>query len=279
VVFLVAAVVITGGLVAGLIVGLGGSGATPKPTALGIAAKSASKPETGDVWTVYGLSGLSVVQIHGHIKDAASGEVARLYGQEFPFNSAPAAIGPPVRLQPSGKAATAGYSFTATPTLATRYDVEVFQSSSAKTALARTAITIVYVASGFSPTANPKPCTRPVCHEVITGDVLVPASAMSTEISKLTYAYFALSLAKSGTPPQPATLQLGAGDAVVRTKLLSATEYQIAIGFTFTIGKTDGYNWGWNACTKDTEAEDGIGLPGSHGCGDTTIPNQANYVG
>jgi serine/threonine-protein kinase len=278
--FVVAAVVIVGGLVAGLIVGLGGgSPATPKPTALRIAAKSASKPETGDVWTVYGVAGLSGAQIYGDIKGAVSGEVARLYDQQFPFNSAPVPAGSPVRLHPRGKAGTATYSFTATPTLATRYQVKVFQSSSAKTALARTAITIVYVASGFSPTASPAPCKRPVCHEVITGHVLVPASAMSTEISKPTLAYFALNLAKSGTPPQPATLQLGGGAAVVRTKLVSATEYQIAIGFTFTIGKTDGYNWGWNACTKDTEAEDGIGLPGSHGCGDKTIPNQANYIG
>jgi hypothetical protein len=276
--FIVAAVIIVAGLVAGLLVGLRGS-ATPKPTGVNIAASSGTTPETGGIWIVYGLGNLSRARIHGDIRGAVSGEVARLYAQPFPFNAAPAPAGTPVRLHPSGKAGTAGYSFQATPNLATRYRVEVFQNSLATTPLARTATTTVYVASGFSPTSKTVPCRHPVCQQTISGDVLVPASAMGTEIAKTVYAYFAVNLAKSGTPASPTMLQLGAGDPTIRTKQLSATEYQIAITFHFSVGKTGGYNWGWNACTKDTEAQDGIGLPGSHGCGDKTIPNQASYVG
>ena len=41
----------------------------------------------------------------------------------------------------------------------------------------------------------------------------------------------------------------------------------------------DAYHWDWNACSKDTEAEDGIGLPGHHGCGDERILDSAPYVG
>jgi Protein kinase domain len=277
--FIVAAVVIVAGLVAGLLVVLRGGAATPKPTALHIAARTATKPETGDVWTVFGLPSAAGAQIYGTVRGAVSGEVARLYAQPFPFSAAPAPAGTPATLHPKGKAGTASYSFHVTPSLATRYHVKVFQSRSASTALASTATTTVYVASGFSPTSSLAPCKRPVCHETLTGDVLVPASAISTEIAKPVYAYFGLNLSKSGTPPQPAGLELGAGDAKVSTKLVSADEYQITVTFTFSVGKKGGYNWGWNACTKDTEALDGIGLPGSHGCGDKTIPNQANYIG
>lgn len=277
--FTVAAVVIVAGLVAGFLVVLRGGGGIPRPAATKIAASSGTSPQAGDVWTVYGLGNLAGASIHGSIRGALSGEVARLYAQPFPFTAAPVRVGPAVRLHPGGKANAAGYSFRATPGLATRYHVEVFQDSSATTPLASTATRTVYVASGFSPTSKVVPCRRPVCQQTISGDVLVPASAMSTEISKPVQAYFGLSLARSGTPAQPATLELGGGNPTVRTKLLSATEYQIAVTFHFSIGKTGGYSWDWNACTKDTEAQDGIGLPGSHGCGDKTIPDRVSYIG
>lgn len=275
----VAAVVVVAGLVAGLLVVSRGGGAAPKPAATKFAASSGTSPQAGDVWTVYGLGNLARARIHGTVRGAVSGEVARLYAQPFPFTAAPVRVGSAVRLHPGGKANTAGYSFQATPGLATRYHVEVFQDNSATTPLVSTATRIVYVASGFAATSKVVPCRRPVCQQTISGDVLVPASAMSTEISKPVYAYFGLSFSKTGTPAQPAMLQLDGGNPTVRTKLLSATEYQIAVTFRFSIGKTGGYNWNWDACTKDTEALDGIGLPGSHGCGDKTIPNQVSYIG
>jgi serine/threonine-protein kinase len=273
------AVVVVAGLVAGLLVALHGGRSTPKPTALRIAATSGTKPETGYVWTVYSGGNLAGAQIRGDVKGAVSGEVARLYAQQFPFKNAPARVDAPAGLQPTGTAGTASYSFAVRPSLATRYRVEVFESKAAKVALARTATTTVYVASGFSPTSSLAPCRRPVCQETISSDVAVPASAMDTEISKQVYVYFAVNLVKSGTAPKPTVLQLYGGGATVKVKLLSATLYQVTVGFRFTIGTTDGYNWDWDACSKDTEAQDGIGLPGSHGCGDNTIPSQVNYIG
>ena len=41
----------------------------------------------------------------------------------------------------------------------------------------------------------------------------------------------------------------------------------------------DAYAWNWNTCSKDTEAEDGIGLPGNHGCGSKSVPASAVYLG
>jgi hypothetical protein len=231
------------------------------------------------VWTIYSRGSLARAQIRGDIKDAVSGEEAWLYAQPFPFKSAPARVGSPALLQPGGTAGTASYSFSVTPSLATRYHVEVFENKTAKIALASTATTTVYVSAGFSPTSSIAPCSRPVCQEAISGDVVVPASAMDTEIAKQVYVYFAVNVVKSGSAPKPTALQLYGGGATVKVKLVSATTFQITVGFRFTIGSTDNYNWDWDVCTKDSEAEDGIGLPGSHGCGENTIPNQVNYIG
>jgi hypothetical protein len=52
----------------------------------------------------------------------------------------------------------------------------------------------------------------------------------------------------------------------------------LTISFTFRIGN-DGSNWNFNTCDQDTEATDGIGLPGYHGCGETRIPASVAYLG
>jgi hypothetical protein len=273
-------VLAVGGLVAGLLVGMGGAHGTSKPTGVHIAARSGNAPAGGDVWTQYGLANLSHAEIHGDITGAANGEVARLYAQPFPFSGA-AVPGSSVTLHPSGTAATAAYSFQVTPNLATRYHVEVFQSSKATSVLASSPAMTVYVTLGSTEVSTGKPCGRPVCHKTITSDVFVPASALNTELSKKVFLYFAINLNAAGTaiPPKPTTVVLGAADGRATTKAVSATEYQQIVTFTFTIGKKDQYDYVWNACTQDTEAQDGIGLPGHHGCGDSSIPYPGGYVG
>jgi hypothetical protein len=50
------------------------------------------------------------------------------------------------------------------------------------------------------------------------------------------------------------------------------------VTLSWTVGN-DAFNAEWNECTKDTEAEDGVGLPGSHGCGDQSVPSSQVYLG
>ncbi len=51
-----------------------------------------------------------------------------------------------------------------------------------------------------------------------------------------------------------------------RAKKINAHEYEVTITFTFRIGN-DGYFYAFRACQRDTEAKDGLNLPGQHGCG------------
>ena len=108
---------------------------------------------------------------------------------------------------------------------------------------------------------------------------MLPSSALSTELAKQVYAYFGLNLSKTGTPKAPATLALNGQKAQVgRTVRLSATQYRLTIKYRFTVGN-DGYAFIFNACSKDAVTTDGIGLPGTHGCGASLISASNLYLG
>ena len=72
-----------------------------------------------------------------------------------------------------------------------------------------------------------------------------------------------------------------AGDTEFQRRFTSesrADEFTQTVTFSFRIGD-DAYYWDWNSCIKDTEPEDGIGLPGHHGCGDPRVLDSASYLG
>jgi Protein kinase domain len=240
-----------------------------------IAATSSLRPVTGDVWVMYRGGNDASAQVRGEIKGVKSGETAQLYAQPFPYRSAPARAGS-VILQPSGNTAT--YAFQVTPSVATRYKVELLRSSTAASPLATSATSTIYVAlSGTNGKAQR--CGRPVCHQTFHLSVPVPAPALTTEISKRWYSYFAVALAPARAPPAPRRLRLGAGHAhITKSRRISATEFGLTITYSFRIGAR-AYDWSWNVCTKDTEAADGIGLPGHHGCGDKNLAASASYAG
>jgi hypothetical protein len=64
---------------------------------------------------------------------------------------------------------------------------------------------------------------------------------------------------------------LGAGTAQLSApRRISSDEFGWIITFSFPAGQR-GYAWNWTACTKTSEATDGIGLPGPNGCGSERI--------
>jgi serine/threonine protein kinase len=247
----------------------------PVKPAVPISVKSALATVTGDVYVWY-LGGTNAhAEVYGQIRKAANGEVAELYAQQFPFTSAPALVGSAI-LHPAGS--TARYQFQVTPVLATRYRVEVFQSSTAPTPLATSGTATIYVVDSWT-AGNAQTCSRPVCHESFQITLMVPPSALQTEVSKPVYLYFGLNLAPTTEPPAPKWVLLGAGDGhVTAPRRISGDEYAYTITLSFQIGN-DAYDWAWASCAKDTEAEDGVGLPGQHGCGDARVLEAASYLG
>jgi hypothetical protein len=252
-----------------------GSGHSHGPTTLPIAAKSRLAPVTGDVYVVYRDGKYASAEIRGDIKGTTSGEVAQLYAQQFPHRRAPVPAGS-VILHQTGT--TASYSFRVTPSLATRYKVELFQDSAATPPLASSASITIYVTLAAT-TGNGQKCRRPVCREAFPMHVLVPAPALRTEIAKPWYPYFGLNLAPKKTPPAPRWLLRGAGHPhVTAARRVSPGAFELTITYSFRIGNK-AYYWNWATCTRDTEAVDGIGLPSHHNCGDPRVLASAAYLG
>jgi hypothetical protein len=236
-----------------------------------IAAASKNKPVTGDVYVVYVGGSYSSATIHGTMTGAAAGEVATLYAQRFPYTKAPA----PVHSVTLSGAGTRTYSFTVTPTLATRYKVKL---SAKSTLLATSPTKTVYVLENGYVTGGAR-CGRPVCKETFHLYTVLPGSALSVEMRKHLYPYFGLNLAPVDEPPPPTWLYLNGGHASVSAaRRITAGEFENTITFTFTIGN-DAYYWAANACTKDTVSTDGLGLPGYHGCGASKVLRTAAYLG
>jgi Protein kinase domain len=250
----------------------------PKLASFPIAARSVLPPQSGDVWVMYdGGGGAAQAQVYGEVRGAARGYVARLYAQPFPFTARPAAVASMV-LHPARKLAP--YTFQVTPAVATRYYVSVFQDRKGKRSLGSSPAATIYVATSVN-RGTGQGCTRPTCHETVTLSVHVPPSALGSEISKRWYTYFGVNLSKSAKPPAgPGVLQLGAGGPRVSApRRVSAAEYAVTVTFTFPVGKKNGYTWYWAACVQGSEAVDGVGLPGTHGCGAKTIPTVHSYLG
>ena len=252
------------------------SGGGPAAASIPITASSVLAPETGDVYVQYQGGSNATARVSGDISDATSGEVARLYAQQFPFASASAPIAS-LTLDPTGT--TAQYAFQVTPTLATKYEVELFRNGSATTPVATSSTTTIYVVR--TKTSQKSGCGGgSVCQEVVTNTVFAPPSALSTEMAKHWYAYFAVNLSASDSEPAaPQTLQLGAGDPVVgQPQRISDDEFQVTVTYTFPVNG-ESYEAAWRECWQDTESEDGFGLPGSHGCGNTSAPATGGYLG
>ena len=247
--------------------------ATPVIT---VAATSRIPAVTGDVFVIFKSSKYGSARIHGTVTGVTAGEVATLYAQRFPYSTAAR----PVRsITLSATGPTAGYSFAVAPTLATRYQVKVFARKSATTPLATSARQNLYVvADGYF--TGGKNCGRPVCRMTLHVYTIVPRSALGVEMSKHLYPYVGLKLTTAtGTPPPPKWLYLNAGHASVSgARRISATEFEMTLTFSATVGN-DGYYLQWNWCTKDTLHRDGLGLPGSHGCGASRIRPTVSYLG
>jgi hypothetical protein len=258
------------GLAVALLPGGGGGGSVSSDTAtVPISAKSVFPAVNDDVYVVYLGGQQSSAKIYGEVKKPVSGEVARLYAQQFPYKNSPAPAGS-VTLHPAGT--TASYAFQVTPTLATRYRVELFPSGTAATPLATSGVATVYVVL-YRESEKTKTCGRPICNESLQVIYLVPPSALQAEMSKRVYLYFGINLSPSTEPSPPQYLALGAGDAhATTTRRISADEFGYTVTFSFQIG-ADAFSLNWRQCTMATEAADGIGLPGHHACGDEQIPS------
>jgi len=263
---------LAGVLALGASLAVAGQAQAAAPT-ISVAVSTKLPLVTHDAMVLYKDAPYASAKIHGTIAGAGAGEVARLYAQPFPYRKPAAAIATTTL-----KSGTAAYSFTVSPSMATHFWVKLFKSKTATVPSVTSRLQNVYVVLANIATGVKK-CARPTCTETVTLTTKVPGSAMATELAKQNYAYAGLNLSKTGTPKTPTTLTLNGDKATVSpTEWVSPTEFRFTITYTFTVGN-DGYAWVWNECSKDAVTQDGIGLPGSHGCGAAKISLSTLYLG
>jgi hypothetical protein len=250
--------------------------ATPTVT---IAATSKVSPVTGYILVYYRSGADASARIHGTITGAAAGDVATLYAQAFPYAKPPAPVGS-TTLTTAG---AGGYSFTVSPTLATRYKVKLFAGPSTTTPLATSPTQNVYVTSGGSATGR-LVCIQFACSLTYRVLWIVPSSALRSEMSKHVYAYFGITFGSPSAPKPPEWLYLNAGHAkVTPAKRISADEFETTVTFSYKASEnSSGFSSGypaWLVCDKDNVAKDGMGLPGHHGCGASRVRRTVAYLG
>jgi hypothetical protein len=243
-----------------------------------IAAKSAFKPVTGDTFVLFLGSGTSpAATLSGTVTGATADDslTVTLLARKFPATDYSAAS---KLAKTASSTGTASYSFTVRPGLATSYEVQVTDVTDADTVIGTSPAKTVYVVSPAS-LSGKTGCSRPTCHITLKVSVKVPISAYGAETAKHWYLYSRLFLSKHGEPKPPKLLELNHSATASKPAKLHTYEFTVTIRFTFRIGAHDGYRWAINFCTKDSEAKDGVGLPGGHGCGNKWISADPAYLG
>lgn len=227
-----------------------GSAAHTSSTGISITAKTSNQPIGGLVYAIFGQK----ATISGNTADAVSGETVELQQSTFPFSSAFTTAAQTTT--GSGGA----YSFTTKPRLATRYRVVLASDSTSQSP-----VVTVYVGAHWI-SLRTAPCSGSICHEHFGVRVVYPAAVAKREARKPAYFYFGQHY----------------GSRPTRVKFVK-TGRQRRRGHTYRTGFSVSFSsavyWQWEICTKDTEARDGLGLPGHHHCGDRSIPSSAIQKG
>jgi hypothetical protein len=260
----IAPVVAAGGLVA--------AGAIPAASAstaaysVTIGAHSSFPKVSGHTLVVYKAKGFRAATISGSVAGAVPGDVATLWSEPFgakAFTATTSTATVTTDPQP--------YSFSVTPSLATAYEVQV---TTGTTVDVISSPVTVYVTEGGRLTGAHKHCTSTTCTFSYNAWENVPAGlAYKTETHKKFYLYLAV-----GYPKLPSRFTLDKGAKASKVKKISSTEFKVTFTWYITLHH-GGANWNTTFCTKDTESKDGMGLPGSHGCGNKHLSTKVIYIG
>lgn len=245
-------------LVLGALLPAAGSARTAQ-TAISISARTANVPVGGLVWTNVGKA----ATISGDTGDGQAGTAVELQATRFPFTSGFAMVGQ------TQTGSGGSYSFTAKPTLATRYRVVLVSD-----ATSQSSVVTVYVTPSW--TAHANRCVNGTfsCQLQISAHVVYPAGTAKREGAKLVYYYFGVRSGSQTTPPTEVKL--------VKTGHQRRRGRQYRVGFSVKFPTPTAFDYRWEICTVDTEARDGLGLPGHHHCGARSISQAAlaqGYVG
>jgi hypothetical protein len=186
-----------------------------------------------------------------------------------PDPSKPASTSPSPSASPSKSASPSPSPSSSAPTI-----------GSGPVLVATSAARTVYVIADRAITGSvacAKPA-RPVCHVNVSYTFRVPVSAIKTEMAKHLFLYSRVLLSKTGEPPAPKLLVLNTTASRGKVRKLTIRKFAVPAHYSVRVG-SESFHYLISGCLQDTESKDGIGLPGRHGCGATSIPAAQPYIG
>jgi hypothetical protein len=265
---MVAPVAVAGGLLAAG--AIPAASASPAAYTISITAHSSLSKVSGHTLVVYRGAGYNTATISGTVDGAVTGDVATLWARPFGASGFTATTDT-VALSPDTETPTvASYSFVVGPARASAYEVQV---TTGTTVDVTSGTQTVYVTAGGKLTDSHKKCTSSTCTSSFKVWEYVPAAALKTESKKHFYLYLAV-----GYPKLPKNFTLSKTATASKVKKINSGEFELLLTFHITLHH-GAASWESTFCTKDTESKDGMGLPGSHGCGDKYVSMKAKYVG
>lgn len=240
------------------------------PNYPGLRARDHGKVD-GFALVIYKLAPANTAIISGKVTTTATTDTATLMAKPFGTNNY-TAVGTPVSLTTLG---VNRYSFSVKPTVATKYKVQVSGTDNGTSSPAT-----VYVSAAAVPSAKSVriKCTTHRCVETVKVFTKLPAKAFRTESRKHVYMYLAIGELRGTTPRLPKDYTLSTASHASKARRINSGEYVETLTWIVPI-RNSRTIWVPNACAKDTERTDGLGLPGHHLCGNRHIPRSAIYLG
>jgi hypothetical protein len=234
----------------------GQSGYKIAVSAAGAAPGSVKGKVYGYALVLYHVARQDTGTISGTISGAATGDTVTLLAKPF-GDRAFSATGQTATLA----GGTDSFRFSVRPTLATGYEAQV---STGATVDATSAAATVYVSYSGREIRSRRRCTATACVYSYTFHSFLPPSAYRTETRKHLYMYLA-----QWKGHRAKWFYLSREARASKPKRIGAGTYAQTV--TWHISLKAGPFWWTDACTKDTEARDGVGLPGHHGCGNRRV--------
>ena len=240
---------------------------------INIHAKNPSVPNvTGDTLVILGVKGQQNATVSGTVTGATAGDVVTLLAEPFKATHF-TAVG-----HKTLTSATEGYSFSVRPGLATKYKAQVATGSKVDIT-SKTQVVYVTLANTFKQSNVHFKCTRTQCTLTIPTRTFVTRSAYRTESRKHWFLYLGVNRSH-GIPSSrvPKFLTLSRVSTASKARKLTPTAFQVTLTFRMATHGEHVLPFP-DACTKDVESKDGIGLPGHHSCGALKIRSNVRYLG
>jgi hypothetical protein len=212
---------------------------------------TASAHVAGVPAVVYGNS----MKLSGH-ESAAGSQTVILQDEAWPFSGG--------YVNAASSKTTGSYSFTIAPAHATRYRVMVGTATSP--------VVTVYVLKAVLSNS----CNLCSIHNTAGTHTLVVKETFqeppgTVAVNGPVYFYYGQT---NGSTAKPGTLSM------VTTVPLHkrGSRLSFTVSYTVRFPKGQAFEFLYNACYRDRESMDGVGLPGHHHCGDNTVKADA-YLG